>query len=279
MSEFQAEAAAGQAASTESEVVEQTTSPGATDTPETVAETDEQKNARVIAEREERSRKRAATIQRRIDELTADKYAERQRAERLERALDEYRQNQQRAQQPQGNARPSREQFNDFDDYQAALAEWKASEVVERRMEAERKQWEAQYRQQAAQQQVQRIAQDHANRLQAYAKSNPDFAEVAESDTVVNDAAAVLLTTMENGPALIHALHRSPELVDRLNKAPAHLQGVILGEISASLKKSPQVSNAPAPGVPVGGKAAPAKTLADMDYDEFVKARRKGVNR
>lgn len=279
MSELQAEVAAGQVASIESEVVEQTTSPGAADTPETVEETDEQKNARVIQEREERSRKRAESIQKRINELTADKYTERQRAERLERQLEELSKQQRAAQQPKAgddDPRPKRDAFDDYDEYQVALGRWAARQESRQIAQAERQRWQAEQQQASAHQQVARIAQEHGKRLQAYAKANPDFAEVTKNEAVVNDAAAVLLATLPNGPALIHALHRSPELVDQLNDTPPHLMGVVLGEISASLKnRPPQVSQAPAPGTPVGGKAAPAKSLADMDYDEYVRTRRK----
>jgi hypothetical protein len=53
--------------------------PGATDTPEQVAETEEQKNARVLAEQEARSAARRDAVQRRFDEMTArDKAKDRQ---------------------------------------------------------------------------------------------------------------------------------------------------------------------------------------------------------
>ena len=50
---------------------------------DTVEETDEQKNERVQKESAARAEKRANSIQKRMDELTADKYAERKRADEL----------------------------------------------------------------------------------------------------------------------------------------------------------------------------------------------------
>jgi DNA repair exonuclease SbcCD ATPase subunit len=276
MSEFQAEVAAGNAAP-ESDPPLTTAQPGATDTPETVEETDEQKNARELNERQERAKKRNDGIQRRFDELTRDKYAERQARERAERDADELRkQLTGRQQQPEADGSPKRESFADYEAYIEAKAEYKAEQKARAVFDERTKAYQqAQHKAQAIHR-AQRIAQEYGQRVQAFAKEQPDFANVANDDTVLNDDAISILLELENAPALIYALHKSPQLVERLNSAPANKQGVILGEISASLKKSPQVSNAPAAGAPVGGKASPTKSLADMDYDEYVKARRRG---
>src|ERR1700674_3758851 len=63
--------------------------PVATDTTETVAETDEQKNERVVAEEAAKEEKKLRGFAKRSAELTAEKYAERQRAENAERRADE----------------------------------------------------------------------------------------------------------------------------------------------------------------------------------------------
>src|SRR5262252_5004355 len=60
---------------------------GVADTPEQVAETDEEKNARELREQQERSERRAKGVQKRLDELTRDKYDANARADRLEQLL------------------------------------------------------------------------------------------------------------------------------------------------------------------------------------------------
>lgn len=268
----------------ESEAPVEQESPGVTDTPETVEETDEQKNARELAEREERSKRRAKGIEKRFAELTADKYAERQRAERAERIAEELQRklSGQPAQPTEGKGPPRKEDYADFDAWVEAKAEYvaeqKALAIVERR---EREMQEAQQRQ-AAQQYLSQVETQHQQRLSSYLKSHPDFSEAAEAhDVFVNDVASTLIKMMDDGPAVVHAIAKAPELANRLNSAPPHMQGVILGEIAAKLKdRPPQVSKAPAPGAPVSGKATSAKRLEEIeDVDEWLKARERQLKR
>lgn len=171
---------------------------------------------------------------------------------------------------------PQRADYDDYEAYIRALARYDAKQEVAGLTKAE------QARQQTAQQQFAEqlrkaaLVQSHGQRVAAYAKSNPDFAEVMDSDVDVGSAAEALME-MDDGPAVMVALHRNPEIAERLRNSSAHMQGVILGQLSAALKsKPPQVSKAPPPGQPVGVKsAAGPKDLAELSVDDYIKERRK----
>lgn len=278
---------------TQTEIAEGTTAPiqseapiveapaGVTDTPETVEETDEQRNARELAERKKRSERQYQGVKRRIDELTADKYAERQARERAEREAETLRswiqQQQQAKQQSPNDGGPRRDQFDDYESYIAAKAEWSAEQRANQAVEQLRTRM-AQEQAQAAQfLQAAQLAQAHQARVKEFAKANPAFAEVMDSDVDVGTAARAIVE-MEDGPAVMLALHQNPEIAERLRASSPYMQGIILGQLSASLKSRPPVSKAPAPGTPVGSKPASThKDPSQMTDAEFAAYRRRQI--
>jgi hypothetical protein len=94
-------------------------------------ETDEQKNERVQAEATEKARqkeeKRQQSVQKRINELTAEKYSAQKLADQLAEqnarilALLEGKKD-----APPTDVEPKREQFNDYEEFVTARAEWRA---------------------------------------------------------------------------------------------------------------------------------------------------------
>lgn len=255
------------------EGVEQTQA-DSTGEPAKVEETDEQRAERIMTERRVRQERAQRKINARFGELT-DTIKQQQRI--IEQLAGKPAQP---AAPASADAAPKREDFDSYDEWLRADARYVARQEAQELVRAQQETLTRQQREALAQLQRAQVAQTFSQRVAKFAKTNADFAEVMESDVDIGADAAEALMEMDDAPAVMLVLHKQPELAERLKHASPRMQGVILGQISALLKsRPPQVSQAPAPGAPVGARpSAPAKTLETaVDYDEFVKLRRKQI--
>lgn len=229
------------------------------------AETDEQKNARVQQENEARQKRRSQGVQKRIDELTRDKHAERQAREHLEKInADLLARLTGGAQKPNGatadDGRPNPASYvhGESDaqyvrDDAAWLAEQRARTFIEQHTKA---QTEAQQRQ--AQEQSQRAVRSaYLQRQREIAKTIPDYdrtmAEGAQ-DIEVPTTVFSMIERLPNGPLLAYHMVKNPALTEQFWSTPPEDHGYLLGQISATLKATAKVSNAPPPGRPAQAK-------------------------
>ena len=231
------------------------------------AETDEQKTARAVEEGKEANRKkeekRQTSFQRRVHELTADKYAERARADELmkqnQRLLDLYgsRGTTQQAQPQAGE--PKREGFESYEDFVTARAEYRAEQKVTAALEkftATQQETQTRTARETDQAAAERQFQERRAELE---KKVPDYREVIEDwQPKLPDAVIDMIVRHPEGPNLSYHFAKSPELEAKIRNAPSYMQGIMLGEILATLKGSVKETSAPAPGKPVGGKVAPS---------------------
>ena len=239
---------------------------GATGAPENVEETDEQKNERVQREAAEATAKRAEKqsrgVQKRIDELTADKHAERKRAdenaELNKRLLAMLEGNKGGA--PSGSAdsgEPVRDAFDSYDAYLRAVVKYDATQEAKRLFEESTKaqrEAQAKFTQEQSAQATQR---SYAQREAAIAKTIPDYHEVIDdSDVKIPQGVLNTIMLMDDGPLIAYHLAKQPELAQQFWDKPQTMHGIILGQLSATLKVTSKVSNAPAPGKPA--KTTPA---------------------
>lgn len=238
-----------------------------------VEETDEQKNERIQNEAAEASRKREEkrreSIQRRMDELTAEKYAARKEAEELREmnrrmlALVEGKQPQTSA-----SAEPQRDQFDSYEDFVTARAEYRAEAKAQAAVKAElerfqRESKEAQART-AQETEARTVEREFLQRRAEAEKRFPDFREVVNDwEPKIPAEVADLIMRLPDGPSISYHLAKTPALEAQLRDAPAHMQAVILGEIRATLKSATSETKAPPPGKPVSSKSA---TTTDGDY-------------
>ena len=242
--------------------------------PAKVEETDEQRAERIMTERRVRQERAQRKINARFGELT-DTIKQQQRI--IEQLAGKPAQP---AQPANVDAAPRREDFDSYDEWLRADARYVARQEAQQLARQHQETLTRQQQQALAQLQRVHLAQTFSQRVATFAKTNADFAEVMDSDVDIGADAAEALMEMDDAPAVMLVLHKQPELAERLKHASPRMQGVILGQISASLKsRPPQTSQAPAPGAPVGARpSAPAKTLETaVDYDEFVKLRRKQI--
>lgn len=250
-----------QGATPEEVVIESDSQMPETDAGETKIETDEERNARLAAEAAEKARQRAERKQSRINERFAELTAEKRAAEAREQAaaareakLLEMLQGQKPA---NVNGEPTRDQFDQYEDYVVARAEWraeqKASQLAERQL--------AEYRQRQQMEQTQSqqraMAAEFAKRIQTARAEIPDFAEVVEdADIQIPNTVASLIAQLDNGPQIMYHLAKNPALAQQFDALPPALHAYKLGEIATALKSQSQVSKAPPPGKPAAARTA-----------------------
>lgn len=264
------------------EVPVTTDAPDTSDATQEIAETDEQKNERELKEQKERSEKRARGIQKRLDELTADKYAERQRAERAEREREQLLALIQRGQQPQTSQaatdEPLRDQFNDYDTYIRAYAKWEARNearsIVERELGAERQKVEQQSQRAFMEQQASQLAGHLAKSVDEFRKTTPDYDETVEALDFVPppDMLRAILDT-DNPAKVLHALGKNAAEARRIAGMGPIAIARAIGRIEATLTV-PQVSKAPPPGKPVASKAS-SSNEPPQDTEAYMAWRKK----
>jgi hypothetical protein len=240
-----------QPSETETKVTEKT---GVTDTQVKVAETDEQKNERVQREATEKAEKRARGVQKRIDELTAEKHAERKRADELQATLLRMMERGEKAQQAD-QGEPKQKEGEAWEEYVLRLAEYRADKRVEARLAEFSKKNEEKTQQSTAQQQQAEVERQYLTRQRETAKSIPDFMETMENaDIEVPGYTYALIQRMADGPLIAYHLAKNQELTQQFFDSAPEMHGILLGQLSATLKASQKTSNAPAPGTPVKSK-------------------------
>lgn len=200
-------------------------------------------------------------FQRRINRLTREKHEALGRLDALQREVEELRTS--RAATPTNNAsdqEPRQDQFQRWEDYVAARAEWRAEQRVRAAVE--------QFSKQA---QNLTAEQSYAQRLQAFeakmasqGKGIEDFDEVMEgikSDdlSISKDMAEYLMDDSDNTALLAKWLTDNPDEAARISRLRPTAQVKELRDIDVKLTSRPaRTTRAPAPVSTVGGSSSPS---------------------
>lgn len=201
-------------------------------------------------------------VQKRINELTRERYEAERRAKDLERRLAELE---------RSGTTTAPDPAEDLDGYLDHLAEQRAQRLIEEE------------RKQAAQQQehfrIQQVLSQHASREAEYAQANPDYQEAAEnlvSVLGVNPVLGEVLMSSEHGPAIVHHLGTHLDELVQLSQLPPHLAALSIARIEAKVSqpKPKPVSATPAPVPSVGGASVAPRGMTDeLPIDEWMRKR------
>lgn len=230
---------------------------------------------------ESEDKPKAKGVQKRIDELTANWRESQRQAEQLmeqNRQLQEaLLKNRETPQQPPAPevTEPKIDDFNSYDEYVAALADFKAEQKVRKILDdQESKRVEAE----AAKTREQREREFMA-RADSYKAERPDFDSVAFNPLLpVTQEMADVINSSENGPKVLYHLGKNMAEAQRIANLPPVMQAAELGRIEARITM-PQAnlnSAAPDPIEPVGGGDGPgvAKHPSEAkDMAEYVRLR------
>lgn len=219
-------------------------------------------------------------VQKRIDRAVREKYEAQAESKMLKERLDRIEQNLQRNQLPTkaiDNSEPKIENFDDFDKYVAAKAEWIASKKINETLsERERRTAE------------ERVATAHYKavdgwnqRLAEATAEMPDFEEVvSSSDLPMSDFMRDAIIDSDLGPKVAYWLANNPDEAKKIASmsplATVKAIGRIEERLESQAKAPKKPTGAPAPLKPVGGKASVQKDPGQMSDAEYLEWRKKG---
>lgn len=209
-------------------------------------------------------------VQKRIDELTAEKYAEKRRAEALEAELQRYRE-QAKPETPDVGPKPKLEDFGyDEDKYNAAIEQYYSKKSAA--------EFEARQRQEMTWKQQQEWTQKQSRTLAQGAATYADFDQVV-SQVPISPTAAEAIVISEKGADVAYFLGKNPGEAARINSLPPIQQVYELARIESRLsapQPKPKTTSAPDPVPTVGGRERVSKSPDKMSYAEYKAARERG---
>lgn len=216
-------------------------------------------------------------LQKRIDELTAEKYSSKSEIERLNRELEQLRQTQQAPKPPVQQQEEREPTLEDFDYDTVALARELARREARKIVEGERK---AQAELQEKQKQEE--SKRRFDKAQAtFQQEHPDYVQTAYnplSSYYPPDMVEAIYES-EVGPQLAYELGRNLEATEKLLSMSPTNRAREIGRIEARLQSKPTaqartVTQAPAPVSTLSPSAPVNVSMDDMTMDEFAAKRK-----
>ena len=233
------------------------------------------------AESEPEGEKEAATgekkqnpkLEKRFSELTKQREAARQEAERERQARLELEARLARLEQQSAppevrdpDPKPDPSQFADHYEYAEALAEWTADKKLRERDQAEMAR--------KAQEEQVRLRSEFQKRLEATKAEMPDYDEmIASSDVSVSQPVTDAIIESDVGPKIMYYLAENPEFAQELaqKSIPAQLRAI--GRLEAQFEKTAPKAKQPTPVAKKSNAPAPITPLrstgnaADVSLD------------
>lgn len=224
-------------------------------TAEQATGTEETGQADDAGEAAEEQPKRVPWFQKRIDEVTAQKYEERRRADYLQGQLDALL---------KGNQPPIQQSVPDRWEDPEGYDQWLIEQATVRATQ--------QFEQRQAMHNVHRSYEERAN---AVRQSRPDYDAVVNDPTLpITPLMADVIRESETGPEVAYYLGTNRNEAERIARLAPHLQAAALGRIEASISKPQQAQSRTAPPPPprtVSGLSAGInKSPSDMSMSEYI---------
>lgn len=173
--------------------------------------------------------------------------------------------------------KPKVDQFQSYEDYLEALADYKAEQKFTER----EKKREQESQQERAKREFDEVRSTFAERVEQAAEKYEDFEEVAFSENVpISEAMSMAIMSSELGPDLLYHLGQNPKESARIARLPPIAAVRELGKLEAKLSETPtkRASKAPEPIKPVGNRAEVEKDPSDMSPKEFAAWRKKIIS-
>ena len=257
-----------EAPSEETQETEEPTEESTEEMTEEAAEETAEEDPESVSEEEKPRKRRSA--QKRISELTRARHTAEREAQTLRQQLEALQANATPA------AEPKQEDFQSYDDFVVARAEFRAAATVDKRLDTlaktvQQNQSQAEHTARAA---------DWEVKVEDARDKYDDFDDVAlNPDVPISNAMAEALGAEENGTDIAYHLGKHPKL-SREIAALSPMQAVLrIGKLSAKLAEGPKrkptstpdpVKVLKAPGV------APMKSISQMTQKEYEAARKSG---
>jgi len=210
-------------------------------TPEPTEEAPQSEPEAIEEATQPEERKQNPKLEKRFSEITKQREAARQEAQRereAREALEARLRDLEAKVAPQAPAKvdeePKPDQFTDAFEYAKALAEWSAEQALLNRdkQEAERK----------ANEERQKLIQSWQIKLEQAKATLPDYEEmIASSDVVVNDDIRDAILESDVGPQILYHLAENPEIAKKITGGSTRQALRELGKLEARLEaKQPE---------------------------------------
>ena len=210
-------------------------------TPEPTEEAPQSEPEAIEEATQPEERKQNPKLEKRFSEITKQREAARQEAQRereAREALEARLKDLEAKVAPQAPAKvdeePKPDQFTDAFEYAKALAEWSAEQALLNRdkQEAERK----------ANEERQKLIQSWQTKLEQAKATLPDYEEmIASSDVVVNDDIRDAILESDVGPQILYHLAENPEIAKKITGGSTRQALRELGKLEARLEaKQPE---------------------------------------
>lgn len=168
---------------------------------------------------------------------------------------------------PQESAEPKRDQFDSYEEFVEARAEWRADKAVDKRFK-EREQKETETRTRT---EHQKASEAFKSKVSEQAKGIEDFQDVideatAEENHPFSRIGAEVIASADNPAKVLYHLAKNREEAERIASLNMVSQAREIWKLEAKLASEPpqkKPSSAPAPIAPVGGKATAADAMPD----------------
>ncbi len=200
-------------------------------------------------------------IQKRINKITADKYAETRRADELQARL--YAQ-EEAAKPVLPSSAPDIEDFDyDEDKHQEAVIQYHVQKALDVKAQESTIQQVIQDKEQ--------IANDFFSKENEYANAHPDYVEVAGKLPLFGQE--TLSAIYQLGPQISHYLAKHLDVADEVANATPTMAMIKLGQISIGLTADAtpvKTTTAPTPVKVITGGATVTKDMSDMSMDEIM---------
>jgi hypothetical protein len=210
----------------------------------------------------EQEPKRVPWFQKRIDEVTRQKYDAQREADYWRGLAEGRSQAQQPAIAQQQDGPPREDQFEDYDAYQAALIDYRVEQRIAR--ERENAQREA-------------VVQTYQGRVNAAREKFADYdAVVCDPSLPISPLMAEVIKESELGPEVAYHLGTNRSEAQRIAALPPHRQAAELGKLEAKLTAAPAPQSAPRtpppppPKTVSGLSAGLTKDPSEMSMAEYV---------
>lgn len=249
------------------------------------------------AEGTEQPGKKKGGVQKRIDKLTKRNSKLSQELELTKKLLLEKsgEQTQTRTEattetttEVDNSKRPIRANFESFEEYTEALADWKVDQKFALKEDNDKKLSATAQ----AKADADKLKADHLSRFEKYGKENPEFLEDMEDIKSAKISLNVQFAIMDSeaGPQLMHELAKNPEVLEKLNamepakalreigrmeaKYGSSSSEKVESKAPAAEKVAAKVTKAPKPITTIESKAGHVKTTRDpLPYDEWSRIR------
>lgn len=248
------------------------------ESPEGSEEPAEKTKGEEKAEKAEEAKPKAKKrrFEKRIDQLTRDKYELQARLDEAERKLTARLTEPEVKTTKNEDGKPRVEDFETYEAYIEALTDWK----YETRRKKEKEELDLYH----AERRMHELHQSWNKKIESARSKHEDWDEIAESDILISSAMEGAIMDSDFGAEIVYFLGKNPSEAERISKLSPLAAIREIGKIEDALskqkapsdqaKKEPKVSKAPAPIKPIKGKAAAsAKSLDEMSYQDYRAAR------